>query len=85
MSLKNEHDLFIHRGFPGGAVVKNPPVNVQDIGDMGSTPGLGRSPGEEKGYSLQYSGLENSMDCRVHGVTKSHTQLSDFHFTSLRT
>ena len=43
-------------------------------------PGLGRSPGEGKGYPLQYSGLENSMDNIVHGVTKSHTRLSDFHF-----
>ena len=42
----------------------------------------GRSPGEGKGYPLQYSGLENSMDCIVHGVTKSRTRLSDFHFTS---
>ena len=38
------------------------------------------SPGIEHGYPLQYSGLENSMDCIVHGVTKSQTQLSDFHF-----
>ena len=43
-------------------------------------PGLGRSPGEGKGYPLQYSGLENPMDCIVHGVTKSQTGLSDFHF-----
>ena len=42
-------------------------------------PGLGRFPGEGKGYSLQYSGLENSMDYIVHGVTKSWTRLSDFH------
>ena len=42
--------------------------------------GLGRSPGEGKGYPLQSSGLENSMDCIVHGVAKSQTQLSDFHF-----
>ena len=48
---------------------------------MGSIPGLGRSPGEGKGYPLQYSGLDNSMDCIVHGVTKSLTQLSDFHFS----
>ena len=47
-------------------------------------PGLGRFPGEGKGYPLQYSGLENSMDCIDHGVAKSWTQLSDFHFTSLR-
>jgi len=40
------------------------------VGDLGSIPGLGRSPGEGKGYPLRYSGLENSMDCIVHGVTK---------------
>ena len=51
-----------------------------NAGDLGSIPGLGRSPGEGEGYLLQYSGLENSMDCIVHGVTKSQTQLSDFHF-----
>ena len=48
-------------------------------------PGLGRSPGEGKGYPLQYSGLENSMDYAVHGIAKTWTQLSDFHFTSLYT
>ena len=46
-------------------------------------PGLGRSPGEGKGYPLQYSHLENSMDYTVHGVAKSWTRLSDFHFTLL--
>ena len=46
---------------------------------LGSIPGLGRSPREGKGYPLQYSGLENSMDCIVRGVTKSRTRLSDFH------
>ena len=51
-----------------------------NVGDLGSIPGLGRSPGEGKGYPLQYSGLENSMDCIAHGVPKSWTQLSDFHF-----
>jgi len=50
------------------------------VGDLGSIPGLGRSPGEGKGYPLQYSGLENSMDIIVHGVTKSRTRLRDFHF-----
>ena len=45
--------------------------------DLGSIPGLGRSPGEGKGYPLQDSGLENSMDCIVHDVTKSQTRLSD--------
>ena len=51
-------------------------------GDLGSIPGLERSPGEGKGYPLLYSGLENSMDCIVPGVAKSQTQLSDFHLLS---
>ena len=51
-----------------------------NVGDLGSIPGLERSPGEGKGYPLQYWGLENSMDCRVHSVSKSWTQLSDLHF-----
>ena len=50
------------------------------MGDLGSILGLERSPGEGKGYPLQYSGLENSMDCIVHGIAKSQTPLSDFHF-----
>ena len=50
------------------------------MGDLGSVPGLQRPPGEGKGCRLQYSGLENSMDCVVHGVTKSQTRLSDFQF-----
>ena len=64
-------------GFPGGSAGKESTCNV---GDLGSIPGLGRSPGEGKGYPLQYSGLENSMDCIVHKVAKSWTWLSDFHF-----
>ena len=55
-------------GFPGGSDGKKSTCNV---GDLGSIPGLGRSPGEGKGYLLQYSGLENSMDCIVHRVAKS--------------
>ena len=47
---------------------------------MGSISGLERSPGEGKGYLLQYSGLENSVDSIVHGVAKSRTLLRDFHF-----
>ena len=50
-----------------------------NVGNLGLIPGLGRSPGEGKSYLLQYSGLENSMDCIVHGVAKSQTRLSDFH------
>ena len=64
-------------GFPGGSAGKESACNV---GDLDSIPELGRSPGEGKDYPLQYSGLENSMDCIVHGVTKSQTWLSDFHF-----
>ena len=56
--------------FPGGSVGKESACNV---GDLGSVPGLGRSPGERNGYPLQYSGLENSMNCIVHGVAKSWT------------
>ena len=60
-------------GFPCGSAGKESTCNA---GDLGSVPGLGRSPGEGKGYLLQYSGLENSMDCIVHGVIKSWTRLS---------
>ena len=62
---------------PGGSAGKESACNV---GDLGSIPELGRSPGEGKGCSLQYSGLENSMDCIVRGVAKSWTGLSSFHF-----
>ena len=51
-----------------GSVSKESACNA---GDPSSIPGLGRSPGEEKGYPLQYSGLENSMDCIVYGISKS--------------
>ena len=64
-------------GFPCGSAGKESACNA---GDLGSIPRLGRFPGEGKGYPLQYSVLENSMDCIVHGVTNSWTQLSDFHF-----
>ena len=57
-------------GFPGGSHGKESACNA---GDLGSVPGLGRSPGEGKGYPLQYSGLEDSMDCMVHMVEKSQT------------
>ena len=53
-----------------------------NMGDLGSVPGLGRFPGEGKGYPVQYSGLENSMDCIIHGVTKSRTRLNNFHMYS---
>ena len=50
------------------------------VGDLDSIPGLGRSPREGKGYPLQYSGLENSMDCMMHRVTKESNRLSDFNY-----
>ena len=65
---------------PGGSDGKESACSVRD---PGSVPGLGRTPGEGNGYPLQYSDLENSMDCIIHGVTKSQTQLSNFHFISL--
>ena len=67
--------------FPGGSVVKSPPANAGDTGDVGSIPVSGRSPGGGNGNLLQYSCLENSIDrgawrATVHGVTKSQTLLS---------
>ena len=66
--------------FPCGPAGKESACNA---GDLGSILGLGRCPGEGKAYPLQYSGLENSMDCIVYGVAKSRTGLSDFYFASL--
>ena len=71
----NTHLLYLTSGFPHSSVGKESACNA---GDLGSIPRLGRSPGEGKGYPLQYSGLENSMDCIVHGVAKSRRQLSLF-------
>ena len=71
--------LIEQMGFPCGLAGKESTCNA---GDLGSIPWLGRCPGESKCYPLYYSGLEKSMDCVVLGVTKSRTQLSDFHFTS---
>ena len=72
--------LALILGFPGGLAGKESACNARD---SGSTSGLGRSHGEGKGYALQYSGLENLMDCIVHGVAKSRRRLSGFHSTSL--
>ena len=63
--------------FPGGPAGKESACNVRGLGLV---PGLGRSPGEGTGYPLQCSGLENSRDCIVHGVTKSQTRPRDFPF-----
>ena len=65
-------------GFPCSSAGKESTCNV---GDLGSTPGLGRSPGEGKGYPLQYSVLENSMDSVSPWGLKELDRLSDFHFT----
>ena len=67
------------QGFPCGSAGKE---SASNVGDLSLIPGLGRSLAEGKGYPLRYSGLENSMDFIVHGVAKSWTRLSDFHFTS---
>ena len=64
------------QGFSCGSAGKEFACNVEDLGLIS---GLGRSPGEGKGYPLQYSGIEKSMDCIVHGVAKSWIRLSDFH------
>ena len=73
-------------GFPGGSEVKASACNV---GDLGLSPGSGRSPGEGNGNPLQYSCMENPMDrgawqATVHGVAKSWTQQSNFTFTFSR-
>ena len=85
-SLKDQHqhnaDIIysvanLALGFPRGSAGKESACNA---GDLGLICALGRSPEEGKGYPLQYSGLRNSMGCIVHGVAKSRTRLSDFHF-----
>ena len=79
--LHNNNKLMTH----GGSEVK---ASACSAGDLGSIPGLGRSPGEGNGNPLQYSCLENPMDggawwATVHGVAKNRTRLRDFTFTSL--
>ena len=69
-NLSDSYSFFFgYAHFPDISVGKE----STNVGDTSSIPGLGRSPGEGKGYPLQYSGLENSMDCIVHGVAKSRT------------
>ena len=67
-------------GFPGTSAGKE---STHSARDLGSIPGLGRFPGKGNHYPLQYSSLENSTDCIVHGVTKSRTWLSDFPLTGI--
>ena len=75
--LSLTHSLVAYSGFPDSSVGTESTCNA---GDQSLIPGLGRSPGEGKGYPLQHSGLENSMNSIVHGTLKSWTQLSNFHF-----
>ena len=82
-SWHNYRELSIQQGFLGGSEVKASACNA---GDLGSIPGLGRSPGERNGNPLQYSCLANPMDgeawsATVHGVAKSQAELSDLTFT----
>ena len=89
----NYHPRILHsaktalqKGFPGGSGGKESACNA---GDQDLIPGWGRSHREGNGYPLQYSCLEDSMDkgawrATVHGVTKSWTRLSDFHFSSFK-
>ena len=75
-------ELCYSLGFPGGAVVKNPPANEGDARNVGLISGLGRSPGEGNSNPLQYFCLENAIDrgawrATVQGVPKSRTRLSN--------
>ena len=67
----------VTEGFPCGSAGKESAYNA---GDLCLISGFGRALGKGKGYPLQYSGLDNSLDCIVHGVAKSRTQLRDFNF-----
>ena len=80
LSISLSDFCYLSICFPCGSAGKESACNA---GDLGLVPGLGRSPGGGKCYPLQYSGLENSMDCTVHGVTKSQKQLCDLYFHSL--
>ena len=73
---QNKHESVDMRGFPCDSAGKEFTCNV---GDLGLIPGLERSPAEGKDYPLQYSGLKKYMDY-THGVAKSWTRLSSFHF-----
>ena len=77
-NVNNKVCLIYEEGIPGSSAGKESACNVRDVGLI---PGLGRSPGKGTGYPLQYSGLENSMDCSS-WLSKNQTQLSDFHFHS---
>ena len=76
MQYPEKYRTLVQQGFSDSSVGKEFACNA---GDLGSIPELGRSPGIGKGYPLQYSGLDNSMDYS-HGITQSWTQPSGFHF-----
>ena len=75
--MRQNLEMATSKAIPDSSVGKESACNA---GYPGSIPGLGRSTREGKGYPFQCSGLENSVDCIVHGVTKSQTRLSNFHF-----
>ena len=75
--LSSRSSICEKLGFPCGSAGKECTCNA---GDLVSIPEWGGSPGEGKSYSLQYSGLKNSMGCIIYGVAKSRTWLSDFHY-----
>ena len=78
LAIPNLQSVFMDLVFPGSSTGKESTCNAEDLG---STPGLGRSPGEGNGYPLQYSGLENSMDCIVHGGHKELIYLYGFTYS----
>ena len=79
--MKHEKELFfLSNNFSCGSASKE---YAHNVGDLGLIPGLRRSSGEGKGYPLQYSGLENSMDCIVHGVAKSQDTTEQLSLTPL--
>ena len=73
---RNRLPIPIFLGFPCGSAGKESACNA---GDLGLIPGLRRSPGEGKGYPFHYSGLENSMDCIVHGIAELDTTVTFKH------
>ena len=72
---------FLQKGFPCGSAGEESACNV---GELGSIPGLGRSPGKGNSYPLQYSGLENSKNCIVHGLQRISHNWATFTFTSFK-
>ena len=81
-------DIYAFQGFPGGSVVKNPATNARDTWNVGSVPGLGRSPGEENSNPSQHSCLENPADrgawrATVPGVPKTQTQQANMYIVCI--